>query len=174
MNGQEPFSPNPEAHRSFLGRRWTSATEILALAGGLLMLVVACMVTVSVLMRWLAGDGISGDFELVQIGTALGAFAFLPFCQARRGNVIVDTFTARLPRRATRGLDALWDLVYAALIGVLSWRLVLGARDAFASQTTSMVLGIPQGYAIAACAVMGAFLTLVAAMTAARLLKSGA
>ena len=59
----------------------------------------------------------------------------------------------------------------AAIIGVLSWRLVLGARDAFASQTTSMVLGIPQGYAIAACAAMGAFLSVVAVITAARLLK---
>ena len=172
MNGSEPFTPDPEAHRSFLGRRLTTATEVLAFAGGVLMVAVATLVTVSVLMRWLAGDGISGDFELVQIATALGAFAFLPFCQARRGNVIVDTFTAKLPRRATRALDALWDLVYAALIGVLSWRLVLGARDAFASQTTSMVLGIPQGYAIAACAVMGFFLTIVAVTTAARLLKS--
>jgi TRAP-type C4-dicarboxylate transport system permease small subunit len=168
-----PFTPNPEAHRSFLGRRLTAATEILALAGGLLMLTVATLITASVLMRWLVGDGISGDFELVQIATALSAFAFLPFCQARRGNVIVDTFTSNLPRRATLLLDATWDLLYAAIIAVLSWRLVLGARDAFASQTTSMVLGIPQGYAIAACACMGVLLTLIAAVTAARLVKSG-
>ena len=171
MNGPAPFTPDPKADRSFLGRRLTAASEILALAGGVLMLTVATLVTLSVLMRWLAGDGISGDFELVQIATALGAFTFLPFCQARRGNVIVDTFTSNLPRRAVVMLDALWDLLYAAIIAVLSWRLVLGARDAFASQTTSMVLGIPQGYAIGACAVMGAFLTLVAAMTAARLVR---
>jgi TRAP-type C4-dicarboxylate transport system permease small subunit len=119
-------------------------------------------------MRWLLGDGISGDFELVQIATALGAFAFLPLCQSRHGNVIVDTFTARLPERARRGLDALWDLVYAAIIAIIAWRLVVGALDAFASQTTSMVLGIPQGYAIAACAVMGAFLSVVAVTTAKR------
>ncbi len=173
MNGPAPFTPDPEAHRSVLGRRLTAATEILALAGGVLMLAVAMLVTMSVLMRWLVGDGISGDFELVQIATALGAFAFLPFCQARRGNVIVDTFTSNLPRRATLLLDAMWDLLYASIIAVLSWRLVLGARDAFASQTTSMVLGVPQGYAIDACAIMGVFLALIAAVTAARLLKSG-
>ncbi len=173
MKEPAPFIPDPEAHSSFLGRRLTAVTETLALAGGALMLAVATLVTASVLMRWLAGDGISGDFELVQIATALGAFAFLPFCQARRGNVIVDTFTCGLPRRATLLLDATWDLLYAAIIAVLSWRLVLGARDAFASQTTSMVLGIPLGYAIAACAIMGVFLTLIASVTAARLVKSG-
>jgi TRAP-type C4-dicarboxylate transport system permease small subunit len=165
--------PQTEAPPSFVGPRLTIAAEVLALAGGMLMLVVAGLVTASVLMRWLLGDGISGDFELVQIATALGAFAFLPLCQARRGNVIVDTFTAKLPRRTRNWLDALWDLTYAALIAILSWRLVVGARDAFASQTTSMVLGIPQGYAIAACAVMGLFLTLVAVMTALRLVRSG-
>ncbi len=171
MSAPEPFTPGPDSHRSFLGPTLTMATEALALAGGVLMLVVACLVTVSVLMRWLLGDGISGDFELVQIATALGAFAFLPLCQGRHGNVIVDTFTARLPERARRGLDALWDLAYAAVIAVIAWRLAAGALDAFASQTTSMVLGIPQGYAIAACAVMGAFLTVVALVTGQRAAK---
>jgi len=147
------------------------ATQMLALAGGALMLVVASLVTLSVLMRWLLGDGISGDFELIQIGTALAAFAFLPLCQARRGNVIVDTFTAKLSPHARGRLDGLWDLTYAALMAILSWRLMLGARDAFASQTTSMVLGIPQGYAIAACAAMGLFLAVVAVATAVPLLK---
>ena len=172
MSEPEPFTPNPTVHHSFLNRPLTAAAELLALAGGALMVALATMVTVSVLMRWLAGDGISGDFELVQIGTAVAAFAFLPLCQARRGNVIVDTFTATFSRRATVLLDAVWDLTYAAIIAVLSWRLVLGAWDAFASQTTSMVLRIPQGYAIAACAVMGGFLALVAGMTAVRLLTS--
>ena len=169
MTAPPAAAPQDERSLSFAGRPLTAAAETLALAGGLLMLTVACLVTASVLMRWLLGDGISGDFELVQIATALGAFAFLPLCQARRGNVIVDTFTAKLPRRARHGLDAVWDLTYAALIAVLSWRLALGAIDAFASRTTSMVLGIPQGYAIAACGVMGVFLSLVALATAKRL-----
>jgi TRAP-type C4-dicarboxylate transport system permease small subunit len=163
--------PQDGPRSGFVGPRLRAAAETLALVGGILMLVVACLVTVSVLMRWLAGDGIAGDFELVQIATGVGAFAFLPLCQARRGNVIVDTFTTRLPQRARDMLDALWDLTYAVLIGIIGWRLVVGAQDAFASQTTSMVLGIPQGYAIAACAVMGIFVAIVAAATAARLLK---
>jgi TRAP-type C4-dicarboxylate transport system permease small subunit len=166
-----PGAADERAHGSLLGPRLTAAAEALALAGGALMLATACLVTTSVLMRWLAGDGISGDFELVQIATALGAFAFLPLCQGRHGNVIVDTFTARLPQRARRTLDALWDLTYAALSGVIAWRLAIGAQDAFASQTTSMVLGIPQGYAIAACAAMGVFLAAVAVATAVRVRK---
>ncbi|HEX2726477.1 MAG TPA: TRAP transporter small permease [Beijerinckiaceae bacterium] len=166
--------PQPAARPGYAGPRLAAAAEALALAGGILMLVVACLVTLSVLMRWLAGDGIAGDFELVQIATGVGAFAFLPLCQARRGNVIVDTFTTRLPQRARDGLDAVWDLTYAVLMAVIGWRLVIGAQDAFASHTTSMVLGIPQGYAVAACAVMGVFVAIVAAATALRFLKARA
>jgi TRAP-type C4-dicarboxylate transport system permease small subunit len=167
-------SAQERARHRFAGPRLTALAEGLALVGGTLMLVVACLVTVSVLMRWLAGDGISGDFELVQIATGVGAFAFLPLCQARRGNVIVDTFTTKLSRPARDILDAVWDLTYAVLMAIIGWRLVIGAQDAFASQTTSMVLGIPQGYAIAACAVMGLFVAVVAVATAARLLKARA
>ena len=74
-------------------------------------------------MRWLGFGADPGDFELVQIGD--GARRCSPscrYCQARRGNIVVDTFTTWLPPRVQRGLDAFWDLVYAA-----SWRSSPGA-----------------------------------------------
>ncbi|MEA2935840.1 MAG: hypothetical protein QOD74_2486, partial [Variibacter sp.] len=78
---------------------WTRLSRPLAIAGGLLLLAVAGIVVVSVLMRWLIGTSISGDIELVQIATALAVFSFLPLCQSHRGNIMVDTFTNKLPLR---------------------------------------------------------------------------
>lgn len=141
----------------------------LAVAGGLVMLAAAIMVAASVLARWLAGSGIQGDFEMVQIATAVAVFAFLPFCQLRRGNVFVDTFTLKAPAGLNRGLDTLWDLVYAGFAALIAWRLALGAADAITSRTTSMVLAIPIGWAILLAAGMAAFLALVALATARRL-----
>ena len=92
-----------------------AVTRPLAIAGGLVMLAAAIMVVVSVGMRWLISWSIAGDIELVQIATALAVFSFLPLCQSHRGNIIVDTFTIRLPASLRNALDALWDLVYAAL-----------------------------------------------------------
>ncbi|HEX2137868.1 MAG TPA: TRAP transporter small permease [Microvirga sp.] len=154
----------PQAHDHGAAR----VARILALLGGFLLVGLACLVTASVLMRWLGGQGINGDFELVQMGLALAVFAFLPLCQAHRGNVIVDTFTARLPERVQAGLDVVWDLVYAALAGFIAWRLAVGAWEAYASRTTSMVLGLPIHYAIGASAAMAAFLGLIAVLTAIR------
>jgi TRAP-type C4-dicarboxylate transport system permease small subunit len=146
-------------------------TRPLAIAGGLLMIAVSIMVTVSVVMRWLINESVPGDIELVQIGTALAIFAFLPICQARRGNIMVDTFTLRLPKQAQAMLDASWDLCYAGIAAIIAWRLSVGAWDTIRSNTVSMMLGLPTGWAIAACSAMVAFLALVAVATALRLSK---
>jgi TRAP-type C4-dicarboxylate transport system permease small subunit len=146
-------------------------TRPLAIAGGLLMLLMAVMVVVSVVMRWLINYSVPGDIELVQIGTALAVFSFLPLCQAHRGNIMVDTFTIRLPRRLQRGLDALWDLVYAGAAALIAWRLALGAYDTLRSSTVSMMLALPIGWAIAACAAMAVLLAVVAAGTAIALIR---
>lgn len=152
-------------------------TKGLAIAGGLLILCTAFAVVFSVLGRALVGTipgigPVPGDFELVQIGTALCVFAFLPLCQARRGNVIVDTFTLKIGERAQAALDALWDLVYCGFALFIAWRLALGARDLITSNTTSMVLGLPTGYAIAACSAMAVVLAGVAFLTAVTRVRS--
>lgn len=148
-------------------------TRPLAVAGGLVLVLVSVLVTVNVVLRWLFASAVPGDIELVQIGTALVVFAFLPLCQSRRGNIMVDTFTTWLPPPAQRALDALWDIVFALMAAIVAWRLGVGAWDTIRSNTVSMVLGLPTGWAIAACASMAAALAAVAIATALRLMRSG-
>jgi TRAP-type C4-dicarboxylate transport system permease small subunit len=139
----------------------------LALAGAALALFIASLVTVSVGLRWATSSGLPGDFEMVQMAVAMAIFSFLPYTQLRRGNMLVDTFTLRLPPRAIVAIDAFWDLVYAAVAALLGWRLAVGAADALKSQTSTMVLGLPVGWAIMACAAMAGLLALSALVTAA-------
>jgi TRAP-type C4-dicarboxylate transport system permease small subunit len=146
-------------------------TRPLAIAGGLVMLAAAIMVVVSVALRWITSYSLAGDIELVQIATAIAVFSFLPLCQSRRGNIIVDTFTTRLPDAARNALDALWDAVYALMAAIIVWRLALGAWDSLRTNTVSMMLGLPIGWAIALCAAMGALLVVVALATAQRMLQ---
>ncbi len=146
-------------------------TRPLAIAGGLLMLSLAALVTVSVLMRAMIYSSVPGDFELVQITTALAVFSFLPLCQAERGNIVVDTFTAGLSERVRNAIDALWDLVYALFAAMIAWRLALGAWDTMCSNTVSMMLGLPIGWAIAACAAAAALLAIIGIFTAIALLR---
>lgn len=149
------------------------ATYLLALAGGVLVLAFAAIATVSVLWRWLTGGGVPGDFELVQTGLAVAVFAFLPICQLHNANIMVDTFTTRLPRRAQRVLDGVWALVYAAVALLIGWQTALGARDTITSGTTSMVLGLPIGWAMVLSSVFAFWLGAVAVVTAERAFRRG-
>ncbi len=83
---------------------------------------------------------INGDFEMVQMATAISIFAFLPYTQVRRGNIVVDTFTTKLPPRLNARIDAFWDLVYAGMMALLTACLVAGTLEHYRSGQTTMLL----------------------------------
>lgn len=124
--------------------RWLMhSCRAMALAGGGVLLAVMAMVCFSVARRALTGAPVTGDFELVEAGTAIAVFCFLPWCQATAGNVLVDFVTARLPDRATHLLDAAGDALWLGASALIGWRLWLGAGDFLAYWEQSMVLRLP-------------------------------
>ncbi len=127
-----------------------AAAGLLAFAGGVALLGVAILTTVSVLLRWLAGGPIKGDFELVSLGSGLAVFGFLAYGTLTRTNILVDSFTTRLPRRANHAIDAVWTLIWAGCTLVLAERMAVGAAEALASGTRTIgLLGVPIWWAIA-------------------------
>lgn len=151
-----------------------ATAKALAVFGGVVILAVAVVVVVSVLGRWLFAVPIPGDFELAQIGTAITVFAFLPYCQVVRGNIVVDTFTAALPARIRARIDGVCDLIYAAAMAFVAACLARGTLDTYASHEVSMVLRLPVWPGVAFGALCCAFLTLVALTTARGLTKARA
>jgi TRAP-type mannitol/chloroaromatic compound transport system permease small subunit len=154
---------------------------IVAVLGGLVSLCTALIVVASVFGRWFKGSSFSslapwigpidGDFEYVKMGTAIAIFAFLPYAQALRSNIVVDTFTSRLPQRGQNLIDAFWDIVYATMMGVLTWCMVQGTMDFHRSGETTMMLQLIVWPAIAVCTLLSALLSLVALITAVRVAR---
>jgi TRAP-type C4-dicarboxylate transport system permease small subunit len=163
-----------DARRGFArrGGLFASITAALAILGGILSLGAAVLVTFSVASRWLGYGGVPGDFELVQIATAVSVFCFLPLTQWRRGNIMVDTFTLRLPTSVNRAIDAAWDFLLAAIMALLTYCLVLGTEEAFSSGLTSMVIGLSIGPVFAICTVLIAILSITAVITGLALLRN--
>lgn len=139
----EPVDEDVFAPSDPLGRVVLLVCRAVALAGGLVLVAVAAMSAASVLSRWLLGRSLMGDFELVQLGCAIAVASFLPYCQMRRGHVIVDFFTVNLERRSRAWLDALGALLLAACAALVAWRMGLGLANARASGESSMLLGVP-------------------------------
>lgn len=128
---------------------------LLALAGGIALLGVALLTTASVLLRWATSQPLHGDVELVQLGGGLAVLGFLAYGTLMRANILVDSFTAWLPRRGRQALDGLWTLAWACVALVLAERMAVGAFEALRSGTTTIgLLGVPIWWAIglgAAC-----------------------
>lgn len=143
----------------------------IAVGGGLLTLGIAILVTASVIGRRIWGQPVPGDFEFVQMATAVTLFAFLPLCQSHRGNIAVDTFTSRLPHTWQRWLDSAWDLTYAAFMTMISFGLFRAAFEARGYGTTTMVLGLPIWPAMTISALLCAVVALVALTTMARVIR---
>jgi Tripartite ATP-independent periplasmic transporters, DctQ component len=149
--------------------------RVVALMGGFLMLAVAVLVCLSILGRasaqtgpgkWLGLNAIPGDFEIVQMATALAVFAFLPLCQANRGNIIVNTFSTGWRVSTQRIVDGVHDLIYAGFMALFGWLTLIGGREAMDTHTSSMVLALPLWPVFFLCGALALLLALVSVATA--------
>lgn len=123
--------------------------RVCALLGGLVVVAITLVTTASIVGRWLFDTPLSGDTELIEYGMAVVVAAFLPLCQWRRANIIVDFFTTRMSARGQRALDRLGALLIALMMAVITWRTAVGALDQKSSGATTMLLQWPEWVAYA-------------------------
>jgi TRAP-type C4-dicarboxylate transport system permease small subunit len=115
-----------------------------AIAAGVLLTVITLMTCVSLVGRNTTGWTIVGDFELSGFAAGAAIALFLPWCQWRRGNIIVDFFTARASDATNARLERAGALLLAACMALLTWRTAIGGLSAWKSQASSMMLGLPE------------------------------
>lgn len=118
-----------KAAEAATGRIVTAIARWLAYAGGVVLTAAAILTVLSITGRAMLPLGlgpIKGDYELVGNGCALAIFAFMPWCQLRRGHVTVDVFISVFPPRVQAALGFLGDTLLTICSFVILWRLWLG------------------------------------------------
>jgi TRAP-type C4-dicarboxylate transport system permease small subunit len=115
--------------RDAFGRALHRTADILAILGGVLSCTMALIVTFSVAGRYLFSAPIPGDYDIVGILCGCAIFAFLPYCQLHRGNVLADFFTQRAPAQAKAALDAFGNVLFLVAIVLFTWRLYYGMLE---------------------------------------------
>lgn len=131
MSADLALFPRAEAR---VGRIFQGLARWLAYGGGIFLVGIALVTVVSVIGRGLISIGLSpitGDFELVEAGSAIAIFCFLPWCQLNRGHVTVDVFISQLGPRAFAFLGLVGDALIAAVAWVILWRMYLGFGEKF-------------------------------------------
>jgi TRAP-type C4-dicarboxylate transport system permease small subunit len=134
-----------------------------AVLAGSLLTVITLMTCASLVGRNTVGVSLVGDFELTGVATGAAIALFMPWCQVRRGNIIVDFFTARASEATNRRLDQFGALLLALAFALLTWRTTLGGLNSFSSHSETQILGFPEWITYAAM-VPPFFLTLVIAL----------
>jgi len=117
-----------------VGKLLEGLSRWLAYGGGAVLVSLALITMASIIGRFFLFLGlrpIKGDFELVEAGCAIAIFAFLPWCQIKRGHVTVDVFIQSLPARGQAFLGFVGDLLLAVAAYVILWRLWLGFGEKF-------------------------------------------
>jgi TRAP-type C4-dicarboxylate transport system permease small subunit len=140
--------------------------KFFAIVGGLLMVFITLMTVASVIGRDTIGKAITGDFELSGAACGAAIALFLPWCQFKRGNIIVDFFTAKTSEHTQSALDRVGALILAVVMGVLTWRTTLGGISAYQSNSGTMMLGFPE-WIVYSAIVPGLALTCAIALTQA-------
>lgn len=115
-----------------------------AILAGLLLVFITAMTCASIVGRDLFGKAILGDFELSGAAAGAAIALCLPWCQANRGNIIVDFFTSGASAGARAAMDRLGALLLAAVMVLMAWRTALGGLNAWTTQSGSMMLGFPE------------------------------
>ena len=145
-----------------------------ALAGGLLLVGVMGMTVVSVVGRYLFNAPIPGDYEITELAIGVAVFSFFPYCHVSNANIVVELFTGRMPARWKAALDAAHNLTFAAVAGLIAWRLLIGGLHKFSDGETTVFLGIPVHWAYFSALLGAGLLTVVCVLPLFRHLKSPA
>ena len=106
-----------------------------------------------------------GDFEMTEIGVAVAAFSFLPYCELHGANVTADIFTARAGRRLLALFRLLASLVALGFAALLLWRMYEGMLDQKEYDYTTAILQFPIWVAFVPVLVSLALLAVAAFMT---------
>ena len=124
-----------------------------ALLGGAVLCLLTLLIVASVSGRALIGLGLGpvpGDFELVEAGTALAVFCFLPWAHLKRGHAWVDLLWPYYPAPVKRVLEVLADALMLAVWVLLVWRMGVALMDYRDNAEVTFILQMPVWWAYAA------------------------
>ena len=145
-----------------------SLAKLCAILAGVLLTVITLMTCASLIGRNTVGVTLVGDFELTGVAAGAAIAMFLPWCQIRRGNIIVDFFTARAGDRTNAVLDRFGALLLGAAMALLAWRSSLGGLNAWTNNSGTMMIGFPEWIVYAAMVPPLALTALIGLVQAAR------
>ena len=128
-------------------------SRVMAWFGSLVLVLIAVMSVASIIGRALSGFGLGpvpGDFELVEAGTALAVFCFLPWCHLKGGHAVVDMLWNSYPPGLQRALMVMSDALMFIVWLLLVWRMSVAMGEYRHNDEVTFILQMPVWWGYAA------------------------
>ena len=122
----------------------STLARLCAILAGLLLIFITLMTCVSVIGRDLIGKTIVGDFELSGAAAGAAIALFMPWCQVRRGNIVVDFFTTKASPAAQDAMERIGALLLGCVMALMAWRTTVGGLNSFSTHSETQILGFPE------------------------------
>lgn len=156
---------------SILGRVAHGLARWMAIAGGIALLAMIAIVVISVIGRTLIWAGLKpilGDYELIGLGMGFAVFAFMPWAHLERGHALVSLVTDNFSDAVNAWILVVTDLMMLVAAAFIAWRLYFGMMDKFSYRETTILLGVPMGWAYAVALIGAVAFVLVALFVSGR------
>ena len=136
--------------------------KLCAVFAGILLTGITLLTCANLILRNTTGDSMAGAFELTAMATGAAIALFMPLCQVREGNIIVDFFTAGMSASFNAKLDQLGALFLACVFLFLAWRTSLGGLNVYNTHSETQIMGFPEWVVYAAMVPPFALTSLIA------------
>jgi TRAP-type C4-dicarboxylate transport system permease small subunit len=124
--------------------------KLCAILAGVLLITITLMTCTSVIGRETIGKTISGDFELSGVLAGAAIALFMPWCQFKRGNIMVDFFTTAASPKNQDRMERFGALLLAVVMALMAWRTTLGGLNVYNTHSETQILGFPEWVAYCA------------------------
>ncbi|MCL2312989.1 MAG: TRAP transporter small permease [Firmicutes bacterium] len=117
-----------------------SITDMLA---GVCFFSVMALVLSNIIMRNIFRMPILGTVEIVGLLTATGLGLALSNCEMNNGNIVMDVFTEKLPKKAQKIIDVVVYLISLVFFAIVVWRIFVFAGTSFTNGRVTSTASIP-------------------------------
>lgn len=131
------------------GRLVHRVAEAVAIFGGLCLVAASVLTGISIAGS-LTFKPLPGEIEVVEILCGLAVFAFLPYCQLKKGHVGVDLLIGAMGHKAINWTQLIGDVIITVLFALIAWRHWIGTLDKFRNGEITPILFIPVWWGFAA------------------------
>jgi TRAP-type C4-dicarboxylate transport system permease small subunit len=143
-----------------MGKFIYDISRYMAWFGGLVLTLIAVVSVLSIAGRAFSFAGLGpvpGDFELVEAGTALAVFCFLPWCHLKRSHADVSMLWHFYPKTMRRILMVLVEVLTLVVWCLLVWRMGLAMLEYRENNEVTFILQMPVWWGYAASLLPGLF-----------------